>query len=249
VGHREPARKDFVESTVNSRPSFEQLFDYEFGYKFKNKRFFTALNGYFMDYNNQLVLTGQINDVGSFTRMNVSKSYRAGIELEVGMVVYSKLNILGNLTISQNKIASYTEYLDAYDASFNYSQTAIEHTNTDIAFSPKAIAALIFDYEPIKNFEVTWTNKYVGKQYLDNTTSNNRKLDAYSFSNLSLNYSFAKLGMNEIKVGLLVNNIFDTKYVNNGYTWGYANSGVRQDENFYYPQAGRNLLVRISLNM
>ena len=202
-----------------------------------------------MDYNNQLVLTGQINDVGSYTRMNVSKSYRAGIELEAGVVVYSKLNILGNLTISQNKIASYTEYLDAYDASFNYSQTAIEHTNTDIAFSPKAIAALIFVYEPIKNFEVTLTNKYVGKQYLDNTTSNNRKLDAYSFSNLSLNYSFAKLGMNEIKVGLLFNNIFDTKYVNNGYTWGYANSGVRQDENFYYPQAGRNLLVRISLNM
>jgi iron complex outermembrane recepter protein len=249
VGHREPVRKDFVESTVSSRPSFEQLFDYEFGYKFKNNRFFAAMNGYFMDYNNQLVLTGQINDVGSYTRVNVKKSYRTGVELEAGVKVFSKLNVLGNLTLSQNKIASFTEYLDAYDASFNYSQTAIEHKNTDIAFSPNAIAALIFIYEPVKNLEVTFTTKHVGKQYLDNTSSNDRKINAYTYSNLGVNYSFAKFGMSDIKIGVLVNNIFDKQYVNNGYTWGYANSGVRQDENFYYPQAGRNFLVRLSLNM
>jgi iron complex outermembrane receptor protein len=249
VGHREPVRKDFVESTVSSRPSFEQLFDYEFGYKFKNNRFFAAMNGYFMDYNNQLVLTGQINDVGSYTRVNVKNSYRAGVEIEAGIKVFSKLNVLGNLTLSQNKIASFTEYLDAYDASYNYSQTAIEHKNTDIAFSPNAIAALIFIYEPFKDLEVTLTNKYVGKQFLDNTSNNSRKIDAYTFSNIGVNYSFVKFGMSEIKVGVLVNNIFDKQYVNNGYTWGYASSGVRQDENFYYPQAGRNFLVRLSLNI
>ncbi len=246
VGHREPVRKDFVESTVSSRPSFEQLFDYEFGYKFKNNRFFAAMNGYFMDYNNQLVLTGQINDVGSYTRVNVKKSYRAGVELEAGVKVFSKLNVLGNLTLSQNKIASFTEYLYSYDVN---SQIAIEHKNTDIAFSPNAIAALIFIYEPVKNLELTFTTKHVGKQYLDNTSSNGRKINAYTYTNLGVNYSFAKFGMSEIKVGVLVNNIFDKQYVNNGYTWGYASSGVRQDENFYYPQAGRNFLVRLSLNM
>ncbi len=249
VGHREPVRKDFIESKVSSRPSFEQLFDYEFGYKFKNNRFFTAVNGYFMDYNNQLVLTGQINDVGSYTRVNVKKSYRAGIELEAGIKVFSKLNVLGNLTLSQNKIASFTEYVDAYDAVDNYSQTEIAHKNTDIAFSPNAIAALIFIYEPVKNLEVTFTTKHVGKQYLDNTSSNDRKINAYTYSNLGVNYSFAKFGMSDIKIGVLVNNIFDKQYVNNGYTWGSTSSGVRQDENFYYPQAGRNFLVRLSLNM
>ena len=246
VGHREPVRKDFVESTVSSRPSFEQLFDYEFGYKFKNNRFFAAMNGYFMDYNNQLVLTGQINDVGSYTRVNVKKSYRAGVELEAGVKVFSKLNVLGNLTLSQNKIASFTEFLDCYD---DNSQIKIEHKNTDIAFSPNAIAALIFIYEPVKDLEVTLTNKYVGKQFLDNTLNNGRKIDAYTFSNIGINYSFVKFGMSEIKVGVLVNNIFDKQYVNNGYTWGSTSSGVRQDENFYYPQAGRNFLVRLSLNM
>lgn len=249
VGHREPVRKDFVESTVSSRPSFEQLFDYEVGYKFKTKRVFTSINGYFMDYNNQLVLTGQINDVGSYTRVNVKKSYRAGIEFEAGVQVFDKLNVLGNLTISKNKIASYTEYLDAYDDFYNYSQVTIEHKNTDIAFSPNVIGALLFVYEPIKNLDITLTNKYVGKQFLDNTSNDTRKIDAYTFSNIGVNYSFVKFGMNEIKLGLLVNNIFDSKYVNNGYTWGYAVSGVRQDENFYYPQAGRNFLVRLSLNI
>jgi iron complex outermembrane receptor protein len=179
----------------------------------------------------------------------VKNSYRAGVELEAGIKVFSKLNVLGNLTLSQNKIASFTEYLDSYDASYNYSQTAIEHKNTDIAFSPNAIAALIFIYEPVKDLEVTLTNKYVGNQFLDNTLNNGRKIDAYTFSNIGINYSFVKFGMSEIKVGVLVNNIFDKQYVNNGYTWGYANSGERQDENFYYPQAGRNFLVRLSLNM
>lgn len=249
VGHREPVRKDFVEATLSSRPSFEQMFDYELGYKFKNNRFFTSVNGYFMDYNNQLVLTGQINDVGGYTRVNVKKSYRAGVELEAGVKVCNQLNVLGNITFSQNKIASYTEYLDSYDADYNYSQTAINHKNTNIAFSPNTIAALIFVYEPIKNLDITLTNKYVGKQYLDNTSNGNRKIDAYTFSNIGINYAFSKLGMNEIKVGVLVNNILDAKYINNGYTWGYATSGVRQDENFYYPQAGRNFLVRLTLNM
>ena len=249
VGHREPVRKDFIEASINSRPSFEQLFDYEFGYKFKSERWFTSVNGYFMDYNNQLVLTGKINDVGSYTRINVSKSYRAGVELEAGIKVLPTLNILGNLTLSQNKIASFQEYIDAFDVDDNYSQDIIQHSNTDIAFSPNVIGALIFLYEPIKNLEFSLTNKYVGKQYLDNTSSDLRKINPYQFSNIGINYSFSKFSINEIKVGILLNNVFDANYVNNGYTWGYNYAGTRQDENFYYPQAGRNFLVRVCLNI
>ena len=124
-----------------------------------------------MLYKDQLVLTGKINDVGSYTRINVPKSYRAGIELQAGVKINSWLNANGNVTFSRNKIKSFTEYLDDYDADFNYiGQQAVEHKNTDISFSPNTIAAATITFIPIKNMQLNFVSKYVSKQYLDNTS-------------------------------------------------------------------------------
>jgi len=199
-----------------------------------------------------LILTGEINDVGAYNRVNVANSYRSGIELEGGYMLLKNVSITGNLTLSANKIKEFNEYVDNYD---NYDmdgkmiQDVIKHTNTDIAFSPSTIASLSVMYNPIKSVDIMLQSKYVGKQYLDNTSNDLKQLNSYYTSNLAVNYTLIKWGFKEIKVGALVNNLFNYLYENNGYTWGYIAGGKRITENFYYPQAGRNFLLRLTLKM
>jgi iron complex outermembrane receptor protein len=246
MANREPVRRDFRETTPENRPQHEQLINVETGYRYKSKMFIANANGYFMWYNNQLVLTGQINDVGGYTRTNADQSYRAGLELDAGFMVFDNLSIAGNLTLSQNKILAFTEYVDNFDVGV---QDQIEHTNTDLSFSPNVIGALVIDYQPYKGLELGWTSKYVGAQYLDNTSSESRKIDAYNFSNFRVSYTLKDVIFKEMTFGIQVNNIFDQLFENNGYTWGYIFGGQRTQENFYYPQAGRNFMTRLTIKL
>jgi iron complex outermembrane receptor protein len=201
-----------------------------------------------MDYDNQLVLTGQINDVGGYTRTNVKDSYRAGIELEGGYKILDNLGITGNLTLSQNKIVEFTEYMDAYDVNFDYlGQVETVHQNTDLAFSPNIIAGLTLNYEPIKNLRLNWMFKHVGAQFLDNTSNTSRMLDSYFISHLNIAYIIKDKFFKETTIGLRVNNLFNEQFENNGYTWGYIYDNNRVDENFYYPQAGTHFLLRLTV--
>ncbi|HET6991124.1 MAG TPA: TonB-dependent receptor, partial [Bacteroidia bacterium] len=195
TAHKEPNRDDFVSSTINSRPKSEVLYDNEAGWKFGSNNLSVAANLYYMDYVNQLVLTGKVNDVGAYTRVNVPNSYRAGIELEAGYKICKSLSFMANATYSQNKIRNYQEYLDDYD---NGGQVVNVYSNTDIAFSPSIISAASLTYKCKKGFSATFTEKYVGKQYLDNTSSDLRKLDAYAVSGLRLSYSFKPKFFKEI---------------------------------------------------
>ncbi|PWH85208.1 TonB-dependent receptor [Brumimicrobium oceani] len=250
IANREPVRKDFREKTIANRPEHEVLYNLEAGYRLTHKKAFLNANIYHMLYENQLVLTGEINDVGGYTRTNVDESYRLGLEIEGGYQVYEKLGITGNLALSQNKIENFTEYVDSYDASFNtIPQEVIEYGTTDLAFSPSIIAGLSLNYAPVKGVRVSLINKYVGKQYLDNTSEDSRALDAYFVSHLDLSYSFKSLGFEEITVGGRINNLFNEMYENNGYTFSYIVGGDRTQENFYYPQAGTNFMVRLLLKL
>jgi iron complex outermembrane receptor protein len=252
MANREPVRDDFIQSTSGSRPKPEQLQNVEVGYRHHNRKFYVNTNYYLMNYKDQLILTGEINDVGAYNRTNVTKSFRTGIEMEGGYMIMKQLSVSGNLTLSMNKIVAFKEYVDNYDnydSEGNMIQDIIEHSNTDIAFSPNAIATLGLNYQPLKGLEIGLLSKYVGQQYLDNTSNISRKLDAYYITNLNVNYTFSKFGFKEISLGLLVNNLFDHEYENNGYTWGYIYGGQRITENYYYPQAGRNLLVRLTFKI
>jgi iron complex outermembrane receptor protein len=252
VANREPVRDDFIQSTANSRPKPEQLQNIEAGYQHQDNKWFTRLNYFLMQYKDQLILTGAINDVGEYNRTNVARSYRTGIELEAGYRPIKALSLTGNITLSQNKIAAFSEYVDNYDnydSLGNMIQDVIEHTNTDIAFSPRLIAAVGIGYEPIKNLEINILGKYVGEQFLDNTSSDQRMLGDYFVTNLALSYSIAKWGLKELKLGIQVNNLFNEMYENNGYTWGYVYGGQRITENYYYPQAGRHFLARLSIRL
>lgn len=252
ISNREPVRDDFVSSSNLSQPKPENLQDLEVGYRFKSQKFLLNFNYYWMNYRDQLILTGQINDVGGYTRKNVAKSYRMGIELEAAYAILKQLSITANLNLSQNKITDFTEYVDNYDnydLEGNMIQDVIQHSNTDIAFSPNLIAGIGLNYTPIKNLDINWYSKYVGSQFLDNTSNKNRMLDAYFISNLRISYTIKNAGFKEIVIGGMINNIFNERYANNGYTWGYVSGGNRVIENFYFPQAGRNFMLRLTLNL
>ncbi len=243
IGNREPNRDDFTEATRQIQPSPETLRDLEAGFRTQGTRLAFSANYYFMDYKNQLVLTGQVNDVGNSIRVNVPKSYRMGVELEGGIALNRSWKWNANATFSQNKIANFTEYVVDYD---NGGYQEIEHGKSDISFSPSVIVGSQLSYSPVKNVEFTLLTKYVGKQYLDNTSSEDRILEAYLTNDIRFIWTLTPKWARQISVTALFNNILNETYSSNGYTYGYI-AGGRVQENFYYPQAGRNFLVGLNL--
>ena len=242
VGNREPVRSDFIDNEKN--PKHETLYDYEGGIELKIKKILFQANLYYMDYKNQLVLTGALNDVGSPIRTNVDKSYRAGAELIGGLQINKKIQISANATLSQNKITSFTETL--YDYTNGYDIIEINYSNTDIAFSPNLIAALSANYAPLKGLNLMLQGKYIGQQFLDNTSNTGRVIDAYYSIDTRASYSLYFKKLKELSFNLMANNITGNLYSSNGYTYSYI-YGDMVTENFYYPQAGINLLGGVTI--
>ncbi|HEX5151716.1 MAG TPA: TonB-dependent receptor [Parafilimonas sp.] len=249
LAHKEPNRDDF-EASLQQQPSAETLHDFEAAIERRTNKYNWSATLYYMLYKDQLVLTGAINDVGSYTRTNVPNSYRAGIELQAGVEINSWLNINGNATFSRNKIQSFTEYLDEYDAGFNYTgQKAVEHSGTDISFSPDVIAAGTITFIPLKNIQLNFVSKYTGKQYLDNAQNKNRKLDPYFTEDFRLNYSLHKKPFDQIDLIVAVNNIFNKLYEPNAYTYPYIYDGGTVNDNYYYPAAGTNFMIGLNIRL
>ncbi len=169
--NKEPNRDDF-EAGVQQQPKHETLHDFEAGIEKRNGRFMVGATGYYMLYKNQLILTGQINDVGAYTRVNIPNSYRLGIELQGKANINNWVNAAGNISLSRNKIKGSTEYLDDYD---NGGQIIVQHNNTDISFSPSVTSAATINFTPFKNAGIAFISKYVSRQYLDNTQDYRQK--------------------------------------------------------------------------
>ncbi len=250
VANREPTRGDFIDSPSGDVPRPERLNNVEAGVRGKGNRFTYNANFYLMDYRDQLILTGQINDVGAYTRENVEESYRVGIELDGAYKASDKWTFGGNIAFSQNKIPEFTEYIDDYSQE-EFQQEEINYTDTDIAFSPNLVASAIIEFSPINNLSLSWLSKYVGQQYLDNTSNDDRALDAFFTTDLQFRYSVKPRFFKSIDLNLMVNNIFNELYEPNGYTFSYFIPGDNGrdlvTENFYYPQAGTNFLLGLSL--
>lgn len=220
VAQKEPNRSDYVESSNKSRPKAEKMIDYEAGTKWTGRTTRAGLNFYYMDYTDQLILTGKVNDVGSYTRSNIQKSYRTGIEFETAVQISKKIILQGNITFSENKIPTYTEFVDAYDVNFDYlGQEEVQYKNTSIAFSPSMIASGALHYVPIERSEISFIAKYVSQQYLDNSQSKESELPAYVVGDIRMSYEISKSKLPGFKFNLLLNNIFNTLYVSNGYTY------------------------------
>ncbi len=243
VGNKEPNRDDYINAGT-ALPKSERLNDIEAGYRLNGSGYNIGLNGFGMFYKDQLILTGKINDVGEYIRQNVPESYRLGVELDTRWQLSGKLSWAANTSLSTNKVKDFTEYADDYD---NGGQIINTYTKTDIAFSPSFVGSSEISYSPFKNTELGLISKYVSKQYLDNTSHEDRTINSFFVNDLRLRHQTSFKGINNIGLTLLVNNAFNQLYETNGYTFSYNYGGVFTTENYYFPQATRNFLLSLSL--
>ena len=236
IANKEPNRSDII-GNLDNIPTHETLFDIEAGYRLKNDKFVFEWNNYIMLYENQLVLTGDVNDSGAYIKQNVGKSSRIGAEFSFSTELVNRLYWNINTTISSNKVDEFIEDLGEVVNEFN---------NTDISFSPSLIASNSFMYKVGQGFEFELSTKYVGKQYLDNTSNENRSLPAYSYSNLRIGYDWNPSFLGKVKLNGIIYNLLDTKYSSNGYTYSYY-AGEVITENFLYPQAGLHFMLGVNV--
>ena len=242
IANKEPRRDDYENGSINP----ERLFDYELGWKYNTSNVKVSANAFYMKYQNQLVMTGALNDVGSPIFTNSGDSYRLGLELESTINLGSKFVLQPNFTVSQNK-----------NQDFNFQRDGILQNlgNTAIAYSPNIVVGNRFAFLPIKNLQISLLSKYVGEQYMGNIDSENSKLSAYFVNDLNITYDWKiNKGIQSIVFSGLVNNLFDLEYESNGYFYTYddadlSNPGsVKTIEGVgYFPQAGINFLAGLTL--
>ncbi|MEO8862619.1 MAG: TonB-dependent receptor plug domain-containing protein [Ginsengibacter sp.] len=246
VGAKEPNRDDF-EAGITQLPKPEVLYDLELGVEKRTTKGSYGATFYYMNYHDQLVSTGKINDVGAYTRTNAPQSYRMGIELQAGERFTKWLNANANISFSKNKIKNFTEYVDDYD---NGDQLIYQYHNTDISFSPNQVAAATVNFVPLSNGEISLQSKYVGRQFLDNTSHVSRSIDPYYVQNIKLSYTLnSKNILRTVTFVVQVNNLFNKKYESNGYTYNYFYGGALDVENYYFPMAGTNFLAAINIKL
>lgn len=244
ISQREPDRGNFTDADPGKVPVPEKLFDYEAAYEFHNTGLLIRGTLYYMNYKDQLILTGKINEVGAPVLTNVPESYRQGIEIETGIQVLDNLNWNANMTLSRNIIPVYTDFTDNWDTAI---QDEAVLKNKTISFSPSMIAASVIDFYPVNNFHIIMDTKYVSKQFIDNTESTDRMLKAYLVQNLSLLYTASFKPLRELTLQFGVNNLFNSKYETNAWVYKYNEGGSLHIMDGYFPQALVNYIFQISL--
>ena len=239
IANKEPRRDDYESGAIKP----ERLYDYELGWKYNGKKAKISANAFYMNYEDQLVLTGALNDVGSPIFTNSGKSYRLGLEVESVIAISDKIILNPNVTLSQNKNKDFFFERDGVLQNLG---------NTDIAFSPSIIAGNRLTFLPIKNFEFSILTKYVGEQFMGNIDSGTSKLEAYFVNDLNVSYDWKiNKGIKSILFSGLVNNVFDLEYESNGFFYTYdddsSGSVITYEGAGYYPQAGINFLLGVAL--
>jgi len=259
---REPNRRDFTDTSEGNQPRPEFMYNPEVGYRYKGGYYNIGANLYLMYYKDQLALTGAINDVGAAVRTNIDDSYRAGVELEADIRL-GGFFMATAVTLSRNRALEFIEFIDDWDTG---GQIEVVHNNTDLAFSPDIIANLEVGYKANQMTawgirfapELSLLNKYVGRQFMDNTSSLDASLDPYTFSDLRLRIPIDLKGKQALEFNFWINNIFDSQFFSNGWVYRFRSAGYspladdpyarREGMGQYnltglFPQAGRNWLM------
>lgn len=253
VGHREPNRNNYTESPTE-QPSSETLYDIEAGYSFSSRILSVGANFYRMDYDDQLIRTGRISEIGEALTSNIDDSYRMGIEFTLDIQPLSWLKWSGNTTFSTNKIKNFKEHVSCYDSNWNeLSPIVIDYPETDIAFSPSVVGNSTFDISFCNIYSQIHT-QWVGSQYLDNTTCKERSLDGYCISNINIGYTLKPTWLNEIDIMVRINNIFGEEYETSGWVASYVVEGVstidnRTTEDGLAVQAKTNIMVGLKIKL
>ena len=246
--NREPNRDIYTDADEIQRENVthEKLIDYELGYSYKNRKIALNTNLFYMDYKDQLVVTGEINNVGNSIMMNVDKSYRFGWEGSLAYQANRYFALDFNFALSQNKIVDFIDYVELYDEEWNYlGQSKTNLGTTDISFSPNVICGLNLKVTPFKYFDIVFQEKYVGRQYIDNTSTLSRSLNPYFTSNVNINYEWKQNLFKTLNFNFAINNIFNSKYCSNAWVYKAIVGGNEYIENGYFPQAGINFMFGV----
>jgi iron complex outermembrane receptor protein len=244
-GSKEPNRDDF-EAGATLRPTPEQLHDVEVGIEKQHTQYQWSITGYYMYYKNQLVLTGKINDVGAYTRSNVPRSFRTGIELQGQVRLLTWLQASANLTLSSNQVRDLEEFIDDYDQGI---QVRTLYARSTLAFSPSCTGNGTLTISPLKNTSITLYSRYVSRQYLDNTQKASRSLDPFFVQDARIVYTRKGKKIKEWSVNGAINNLLNTAYEPNGYTFSYIAGGQLTTENYYFPMAGINYTLGLNIRL
>jgi iron complex outermembrane receptor protein len=246
VANKEPTRSDFQEASGDNKatPRSETLFDTEAGYNLRADKVNIGINFYGMYYKDQLVLTGELSNVGYPIMTNVNRSYRVGLELTARLKPVDRIDWNMNLTFSRNKILGFTEYYLDYITSESPQYKSKYLGTVDIAYSPSIIGISDFSYAFSEKLSMHLITKYVGKQYFDNTMSRNRLINPYFVNNLRIDFNPSIRRIKKSEIQLLINNLFNVKYESNGYGGLWYEDGAEKTWSYFFPQAGINFLVR-----
>ena len=248
---REPNRNNYTDAPQDRLPVPETLNDFEAGYSFGNGPLQAGATLYYMDYEDQLVLTGQINEVGYPIMTNVEESYRAGIELEAGYNFQDKVILKGTAAFSQNQIRDFVNYVDNWDywadPESEPFQVAEEIGNSTLAYSPSVVTSGQVEYRPLDGLSFSILSKYVSRQYIDNTQTEKYSIDPYFVNDLRVGYTLYPAWAGALRFSLLVANVLDTRYETNAWLYRYYSGGEEMFIDGYYPQAGRHVMLAMEI--
>ena len=243
VGHREPGKSDIKENIKGEMIPIksESMLDIEAGYQFSGRRFTASANLYLMEYKDMLLETGRLSASGYAIKENVGRGWRRGLEFAAAWSPAAWLRMDGNLTLSTNRLRSFTAYLENW-VDGGYKEEV--YTDTPMLLSPSVVGMARLELDPFHGWPLTLSGKYVGKQYWDNTGNADRCIPSFFVTDLSLSHSFP-LPAGSFGVSLYVNNLLNRAYY--AYAWVYrAWSGSEYVEAGLYPQAPRNVMVKMT---
>ena len=250
LGNKEPNRDDFEREANSPKPLHEQLHNIETGITKTSYKYNWNVNVFYMRYNDQLVLTGRINDVGDPIRANVPNSYRLGIELQGTYKFNRWLETEGNLTWSRNRIINYTDFVPSYDVNFDLvEQKQQNFSSTPMSFSPDWVGSWSIHVKPSEELTLSLISKGVSDQYMDNTANANRKLNGYFVQDIRSAWNISGKKINKVTIVVQINNIWNQLYETNGYTYSYIYDGSLVTENFFFPMAGRNGMIGVNVRL
>jgi len=244
IANREPSRSNYKDTDENYNPKPERLQDIETGLRVNTPSFAFAANFFYMNYKDQLVATGKINNVGEPIMTNVAKSYRMGIELSAGAQFVKILRWDINMALSKNKIQNFVLNIDNWDT---WNQESIELGTTNLILSPNTVLNSIITVTPLSNFDISLVSKYVSRQYLDNTSFKYNSLDPYFVNDIKMTYSFSTSFFKAVRFHFDIQNIFSEQYETNGWVYNYLAGGNREVIDGYFPMAGINYMAGITL--
>lgn len=248
--NREPSRENIKDAVENKNKSIdpETLNDFELGYSFKSKIFSGELNFYYMDFTNQIVPTGEFSQNGYYIMTNIEKSYRTGVEISALVKPHRKLKLEANATFSSNKAKDYAYLAQTYDEDLNESIEEYNTGKTNLAFSPEIIATGNVCYNVFGNFNIYYNIKYIGKQYIDNTSSSDRMLKPYSISSLGFDYEIITKYVKSLRFKFEVYNLFNSMYSSNAYGGLWYEQGAQKSWINYFPQSGITFMGGVTIS-